>query len=423
MDSELNSLLNKINKFCTFGSVLGLSRMEDLCEKLDHPEESLNVIHVAGTNGKGSVCRYIYEALREAGFSVGLYISPFITVFNERIEMNGNHISDDDLIYYSEMVLSVAKEMNEAPTEFELITAIALKYFSDKKTDYVVLEVGLGGRGDSTNIVKNPLISVITSIGLDHMERLGNSAAEIAYEKAGIIKNNVPVISAAIPDKAKEVISKIALINNSEFVDTTEVKYKILDKDIYKSEYQIDGVNIAIFMGGEHQITNSVTAYETLKKLRSIGKVNITDDEIVNGFKKAKQPGRFEVFNNNPYVIIDGAHNVDGAVALTNTLKTNFVGAKILLVIGILKDKAYNSMIDEFIKITDEFIVTEPNNLRKLSAIKLSKALEDKGAKCLIEPVPKEAYKRAMEIKSNYDVIVFAGSLYLIGEIRSFLVD
>ncbi|NLY81936.1 MAG: bifunctional folylpolyglutamate synthase/dihydrofolate synthase [Clostridiales bacterium] len=423
MESEINGILNKIHKFCTFGSVLGLSRMEELCEKLSHPEENLNVIHVAGTNGKGSVCRYIYEVLRTSGYLVGLYTSPFITVFNERIEINGSYIDDEDLIYYSELVLNIAKEMKEPPTEFELITAIGLKYFSDKKLDYVILEVGLGGRGDSTNIVKTPLISVISSIGLDHTDRLGNSLAEIAWEKAGIIKNNVPVISAVIPEKAKEVISRTAMMKSAEFIDTSELEYEILNEDIYRSEYKADGLNLTITMGGKHQITNSLTAYETLKKLRNMGKLSVTDDDIIKGFKKARQPGRFEVFNKDPYVIIDGAHNIDGVVALSSTLRTNFKDSKILLVVGILKDKAYNNMAKELVKITDEFIVTEPDNLRKLSAIRLSEALESNGAKCLIEPILKEAYDRAMEIKNDYDVIVFAGSLYLVSEVRSYLVD
>ena len=380
MESEINGILNKIHKFCTFGSVLGLSRMEELCEKLSHPEENLNVIHVAGTNGKGSVCRYIYEVLRTSGYLVGLYTSPFITVFNERIEINGSYIDDEDLIYYSELVLNIAKEMKEPPTEFELITAIGLKYFSDKKLDYVILEVGLGGRGDSTNIVKTPLISVISSIGLDHTDRLGNSLAEIAWEKAGIIKNNVPVISAVIPEKAKEVISRTAMMKSAEFIDTSELEYEILNEDIYRSEYKADGLNLTITMGGKHQITNSLTAYETLKKLRNMGKLSVTDDDIIKGFKKARQPGRFEVFNKDPYVIIDGAHNIDGVVALSSTLRTNFKDSKILLVVGILKDKAYNIMAKELVKITDEFIVKEADNLRKRSAIRLSEALESNGA-------------------------------------------
>lgn len=154
-----------------------------------------------------------------------------------------------------------------------------------------------------------------------------------------------------------------------------------------------------------------------------MGKLSVTDDDIIKGFKKARQPGRFEVFNKDPYVIIDGAHNIDGVVALSSTLRTNFKDSKILLVVGILKDKAYNNMAKELVKITDEFIVTEPDNLRKLSAIRLSEALESNGAKCLIEPILKEAYDRAMEIKNDYDVIVFAGSLYLVSEVRSYLVD
>ncbi len=187
--------ISKIHEFLRFGTVLGLERMNALLSKLDNPQEDLKVIHVAGTNGKGSVCRYIYEALREAGYRTGLYTSPYLEVFNERIEMDGAYISDEDLEQLTNRVLEKVEEMTaeglESPTEFEVVTAIAFLYFSEKKADYVVLEVGLGGRGDSTNVVKKPLASVITSISLDHTDRLGNTIGEIAAEKAGIIKEGM----------------------------------------------------------------------------------------------------------------------------------------------------------------------------------------------------------------------------------------
>jgi dihydrofolate synthase/folylpolyglutamate synthase len=421
MDSDISQTLEKIHSFCTFGSILGLDRMKKLCDKIDNPEKGLRVIHVGGTNGKGSVCRYIYEVLIGAGYKVGLYTSPYINIFNERIELNGKQISDEDLIMYSEMLMSMAKGMEEPPTEFELITAIALKYFKDKNADFVILEVGLGGRGDSTNIIDKPLISVITSIGFDHMDRLGNTLSEIAYEKAGIIKEGVPVVSAVYPFDAKEVIITKAEEKNADFIDVTGFNYDIITEEINESKYRIDAMDISLSMGGKHQIINSLTAYKALVNLRDRDVIGFSNEQLREGFKRAKQPGRMEIFGDNPKIIIDGAHNIDGILALSKTIRKSYMNAKILIIVGVLRDKTYDEMLGELALLTDEFIATEPNNERKLSSLSVAEALEAHGAKCLIEPNPKDAFERAMEIKDNYDVIVFAGSLYLIGEIRSFL--
>ena len=206
--------IKRIHEFERFGSVLGLERMEILLAKLGNPHRDLKAIHVAGTNGKGSVCRYLYEALQENGYRVGLYISPFIRRFNERIQFDGQEISDEDLESCSRKVLEKAEEMvregADSPTEFEVVTAIAFLYFAEKKADFVILEVGLGGRGDSTNVVEKPLISIITSISYDHMDRLGSTLEEIAGEKAGIIKDGVPVVSNVDQREAAAVIARIA---------------------------------------------------------------------------------------------------------------------------------------------------------------------------------------------------------------------
>ncbi len=421
MDSDISQTLDKIHSFCTFGSILGLERMQELCDRMNNPEDKLKVVHVGGTNGKGSVCRYVYEVLIEAGYKVGLYTSPYVNIFNERIEVNRQQIKDEDLISYSELVMKYAEDMKEPPTEFELITAIALKYFSDKNLDFVILEVGLGGRGDSTNIIKEPLISVITSIGFDHMDRLGNTLSEIAYEKAGIIKNGVPVVSAVYPTEAKDVIKSVAEKNNSKFIDVTKNEYDIITENIHESKYFMDGSNLSISMGGKHQIINSITAYKTIANLNDRNVVDVSKKQIKEGLIKAKQPGRIEVFGDKPKIILDGAHNTDGIFALSKTIRKNYMSDKILIIVGVLKDKSYDEMMGELALLTDEFIVTEPQNDRKLNSVILSEAIEAHGAKCLIEPNPKDAFERAMEIKDDYDVIVFAGSLYLIGEIRGFL--
>ena len=208
--TNASSAIEKIEEFQRFGSILGLERMNALLELLGNPQDELKIIHVAGTNGKGSICRYIYSVLQAAGYKTGLFTSPFLEVFNERIELDGKYISDEELAEYTERVLTCVETLTtrgeQSPTEFEVITAIAFLYFKEKGCDYAVMEVGLGGRGDSTNVCKSPLISVIASISYDHTDRLGNTIAEIAAEKAGIIKEGCPVVTSAEAEDALKVI-------------------------------------------------------------------------------------------------------------------------------------------------------------------------------------------------------------------------
>ena len=255
--------IGKIHEFEKFGSVLGLERMTKLLDILGNPQDELKVIHVAGTNGKGSTCKFIYSVLQECGYKVGLYTSPFLEIFNERIEFDGNYISDEDLSVYTDRVLAAVKQMTDAglqsPTEFEVITAIAFLYFKEKKTDYVVLEVGLGGRGDSTNVCKKPLISVITSISYDHTDRLGNTLAEIASEKAGIIKDGCPVVTSAEADEALAVIEQAAAEHGSMYFETRNLPCLITAETFGGSKFDIDiqGVtfkNLEISMIGRHQV-------------------------------------------------------------------------------------------------------------------------------------------------------------------------
>ena len=217
----------RIGEFNRFGSILGLDRMRELLEHLKHPEQGLKFIHVAGTNGKGSTCKYIYESLRFNNYKVGLYSSPYIELFNERIAFDGEDIPDDDLERLTDIVIEKCDEIvalgHDSPTEFEVVTAIALMYFKEQNADYVILEVGLGGRGDSTNVIEKPLISVITSIDYDHTDRLGTTLSEIASEKAGIIKKGVPVVSNVTDDSAREVIESRASEKGAEFIDVSEV--------------------------------------------------------------------------------------------------------------------------------------------------------------------------------------------------------
>ena len=421
--------IEKIHEFERFGSILGLERMTGLLEILGNPHEDLKVIHVAGTNGKGSTCRYMYSVLQEAGYKTGLYTSPFLEKFNERIELDGEMISDEDLAYYTDVVLKAVKTMTDrglqSPTEFEVVTAIAFVYYKEKQCDYVILEVGLGGTGDSTNVCSKPLVSVIASVSMDHMDRLGNTIEMIAAEKAGIIKKGCPVVTSVKDAKALAVIEEKARELGCKFIATNNLNVTITKESLAGSVFdapKFDGVTIS--MNGRHQVENACLALTTLNLLRIEGKIKLFDSDIYNGLKKAKQPGRFEVMSEideKPVIIIDGAHNEDGAKALAETMINLCQGKKTLMVTGMLKDKDVSAIIDSFMKITDDFVITEPDNPRKMDAVQLAELFMDRGAKCQVKSNPEEACSIALSKKDEYDVIVFAGSLYLIGKIRSIL--
>lgn len=437
--------ITKIHAFEKFGSILGLERMNVLLELLGNPQEDLKVLHVAGTNGKGSICRYLYCALQAAGYKTGLYISPYIEVFNERIEAGGSYISDEDLAAYTDRVLEKVKVMEasgqQSPTEFEVITAVAFLYFKEQNCDYVVLEVGLGGRGDSTNVCKEPLISVIASISFDHMDRLGNTLAEIAAEKAGIIKDGCPVVTSCESEEALEVIRSAAEEHQSMYTETRHVPYTIKKESLTGYTFDVDfqGVefhDLEISMTGEHQIKNAVAALAALCILEERGDINLPRTALYEGFKAAKQPGRLEVMavetlagevqhgdEVKPLVILDGAHNQDGARVLKKAMEAFFKEKKILMVTGMLADKDVEAVTGYFAQITKHFVVTEPDNPRKMTAQALAEQMEKQGACCSAEADLEKACKTALQRadREGFDVVLFAGSLYLIGAARGIL--
>lgn len=446
---EKRSAEEKIAGFLRFGSRLGLERMTVLMHKLGDPQDGLEYIHVAGTNGKGSITRYIYESLIEAGYSVGIYTSPFIEKFNERIEANRKVISDEELEECTDEVLAKVNEMisegMDSPTEFEVMTAIAFLWYSRIRCDAVVLEVGLGGRGDSTNIIKTPVVSVIASISYDHMDRLGSTITEIAGEKAGIIKAGCPVVVSTEREEALEVFRKKAAELGSPLYDTRKIaKYNIkelrpdgavfdysltFEKSSEKGQSLFGDVHfedIEIGMGGEHQVIN---ATEAITALLVQDKFDVSEDAIRRGLKRAKQPGRFDIMykpadasmNSNPWVILDGAHNKDAAFRLRNAVKQFFPDKSVLFVCGVLADKDVDGILDEFTQIGTDFIATEPENDRKLSSYELAKAIHERGKLVYEMPKPEDALALAMSIAKGYDVVLFTGSLYLIGKIRTLL--
>lgn len=425
--------IKRIESFQRFGSVLGLERMTRLMAALGDPQDSLRYIHVAGTNGKGSVCRYLYEVLLAAGYSVGMFTSPYIEDFRERIELDGEMITMADLSEATGLVVAAADQMvmegMDSPTEFEIVTAIAFVYYAKKCPDFVILEVGLGGLGDSTNIIKKPLITIITSIGHDHMDRLGDSLARIAAEKAGIIKPGVPVVVSVEETEAAKVIAKTAYDKKSPLMDATKLKPTgiITTKGGSIFDLVIQGIRypeMEISMAGEHQVRNGVTALYAIEILRKNSIIKVNLDGVRTGMKRAKVKGRFEIIGDKPCFILDGAHNREGVEALVHAVDRHFYGKKILYVVGILADKEVDLMLDcltAYAAGSGAFIATEPNNPRKLPADILCKKILERGCDCIAAPNPLDALDIAAKRAGEFDAILFTGSFYMIGEIRKVL--
>ena len=412
-----------------------LSRMRRLMDKLGNPQDNLRFIHIAGTNGKGSVSRFIYEILEASGYRAGIFTSPYIERFNERIEVDQNLISDSDLNRLTDTVMKAAealgKELEEAGslepgetpvTEFDMITAAAFFYFNEVKADPVVLEVGLGGRGDSTNVIRNPLACVITTIGMDHTDRLGNTLGKIAGEKAGIIKTGCTVISAVTGEEAKSVIRDKALEQNAEFIDVSEIKTQIIERSLAGTEFTVSGdKSYRIRMAGGHQVRNALTAIKTTDVLLRNGSVKTDEAAVRKGLAAAVQPGRMEVIRReSPVIVLDGAHNPEGAEALTKTCGALFGGKRLLIVTAMMKDKDIDGILSSFAKAADGFIFTRTEDLRSAEPEMLAERAAAFGAMGETSGGAGDAVNKALEA-ADFDVIIFAGSLYLIGEVRHIL--
>ncbi len=422
-------IINKIHSFGWLGSRLGLERMNKLLELLGNPQRHMKVIHVTGTNGKGSVCRFIYSILQKQGYNVGLYTSPFLERFTERIEYNGMEISKNDLVQCALPVFEAADHMVsrgfDSPTEFEIVTAIAFNYYKKKEMDYLVLEVGLGGRGDATNIIEQPIVSVITTISLEHTQYLGDSLSKIAFEKAGIIKHGCPAVTSVRKYEALKIIEKTSiekkcLLSKVPLHQISNIRSSLRG---YAFDFTYGAnlyPNLETSMIGRHQIENAATAVTTAEVLKKQG-VHIDKRAMYEGIKVAKQNGRFEVISQNPFIIIDGAHNTEGITALRDTLSQLFEDEKILLCIGMMKDKNISEIIDTIMPSVQEIIVTEPENDRKMDAYQLCEMIQKHKKTCIPIPDIIQACEKALKRSPDFDVILFTGSLYLIGKVRGYI--
>ncbi len=397
--------LSYIHSLQSFGSVLGLERIRELCEKLGNPQNELRFIHVAGTNGKGSTCNMLANIYRKAGLSVGLYTSPFIVDFRERIQLNGEYIEKEELARLCERV----KNTGVFVTEFEFITALAFLYYKEKGADLVVLEVGLGGRFDATNIINEPICSVITRIDLDHTAYLGDTVDKIAFEKCGIIKNGSPTVSYPIQyEEALEVIKE-----NTDSLTIPDLgRLKIISSDKSGNTFIYKDIEYKTKLIGEHQVYNAITAIETAK---TVG--GVTDRNISDGIAEVTVPARVELIIETPIVVLDGSHNPDGAEALAEVMKN--YNNDIVAIIGMMADKDCEMFLKRILPYCKAAItVTVLENPRTISAEEL-KVLAEKYCKDVTSVASyDDAIALAKEKSRGKKPIFVCGSLYLASAVR-----
>lgn len=417
-----------ITEVGNFGSNYGLERTHKLLEYLGNPEKDLKLIHIAGTNGKGSTTSMITEILMGAGYKVGMYTSPFIEEFEERIQINRRNIPKETLAnLIDEVKVAVERVIEEGynhPTEFEIITVLMLLYFKKEKIDFGVIEVGLGGRLDSTNVII-PILQVITSISFDHTNLLGNTLEEIAGEKAGIIKKNIPTVIYPQEEEALKVIkNKCAAMESDLYTaDKDNMKFvKVVNEDKpyqllkYKEEF-----NIFLPLLGEHQILNLSVAMKVIEVLNNRKIVNITTESIIKSIKNVTWKGRLEVLSNNPYVVIDGAHNIQGIKTLSRNIKKYFKYENLHLILGILADKDVEEMIKIITPIAKQVYAVTPNSIRAELADDLKNEIVKYNANCRAFDEYEEAYLEALKNAKENDIILTSGSLYMIGDMRKII--
>lgn len=409
-----------IHSLTRFGSQLSLERMRKLLNLMGNPQDKLKFIHVAGTNGKGSTVKMCSEILKTANYKVGMYISPFVIEFRERFQINNKMIEKMDFARLTKYVDKFAKQLEkdgEQVTEFEMITAIAFKFFEENKCDIVCLEVGLGGRFDATNIIKTPLCAIITSISLDHTAILGDSIEQITHEKAGIIKEKTNVISYPLQEpNAVAVLMEACANKNSKLILPNKNAVEILECDVIGSKFRYDGEKYSLKLVGQHQIYNAVSAIEAMKILRR-NSFDISDSDIKIGLKKAKFPARFEIMSKNPLIIVDGAHNTQAAESLAQSLSKIKAEPKIAIM-GMMKDKDYNSVVSLISKECENIITIPVDNPRSIDEESLAKTAKHYCDDVLAMTDYNHALYKALDLAGEKGTVIICGSFYMASDMR-----
>ena len=411
---------NYYHSLLTFGIMPGLERINLLLERLGNPQKSLRCIHVAGTNGKGTVCSFIASVLKTAGYKTGLYTSPYIVDFRERIRVDGEMITESELEDVTQTVRAEIEKLRTEDviiTEFEAVTAAAFLHYKNSGCDFVVLETGLGGRFDATNVIDRPIVSVITSVSLDHVNILGNTLGEIAYEKCGIIKNDCPVVtnSAQNTDVIK-VIKEQSEVRNSALTVADVSAIKVLDETIKGSDIFYAGRSVFVPFPGKHQTENCITALTVINLLKEQG-IAISENAIREGIAKTRNPARCEVVSENPLVILDGCHNEDSARALCSVMEKNLKCKKISAVMGMMADKDIDKVLLLMLPYFAKVYTVTPSNPRAINADELaSKINRLRGNAESFENIY-DAYDYALKNTGADDVLFVCGSLYLCSDI------
>ncbi len=405
------------------GSVYGLDTMRELLRRLKNPQEKLNIVHIAGTNGKGSILTMIESVMMENNYHTGKYPSPCIGADEEKFLYDKKPIAREKLFYYMEKIKVVSEQMKEEglplPTVFEIETALAFLYFADAKTDIVLLETGMGGLLDATNVIEHPIVTVFSSISMDHMNFLGDSIEKIAEQKAGIIKEGCPVVCYDMEEKALAILKKEARKKNCPF-------YVAKKDDIKRGEESFEGQTFffqqkqyKISLLGEHQVYNTATAVLAIEQLKET--YHLSEEKIKEGLLKTKWPARLELVKREPLMFLDGAHNEDAAKYLANFIQKHFTNRRIIYIIGVLADKQYKEMIKHTAKFADYIFTITPPSPRALCAKELEKEVKKENDNAKAMESLELAYFEAKKMAKKEDIIFAFGSLSFMREMKRIL--
>ena len=404
------------------GSQLGLERMRELMNRLGNPQNELRFVHIAGTNGKGSVCAMLSEILFRAGYRTGRFISPFVERFRERIRVDKADISEDELTALVQFVKPHVEAMKEKPTEFELITGIAFLYFKNKGCDIVVLEVGLGGRLDATNIIPPPEVAVITNIGIDHEDILGHTLEEIVVEKAGIIKRNTKVVVCKQDEVIRNVIQNRCVEMDAD-ISITDVDQRVivsssLDCQVMHYRHRKE---LKLRLLGRYQFDNLMLVLDTVDLLIRKG-YTVPDSAIYRGIEVVKWPGRFEVIHKQPICIVDGAHNPKGVEAFIQGIEEYFPDKKITFVMGVMKDKDYKEMVRQLTPLAHKFVVVGGRQERFLPSAELKKEVEKRfGGEIRNAGMIENAMAYILDTSTQEEIVCILGTLHQVGQVKLFM--
>lgn len=405
------------------GSVPGLSRTQTLLSLIGNPEKKLKFVHIAGTNGKGSTAAMTASILRKAGYKTGLYTSPYIYRFNERMQVDGEQISDEDLAAVTEWIKPFADSMEESPTEFELVSCIAFEYFLRKGCDIVVLEVGMGGALDSTNVIEVPEVAVITNIGLDHTDYLGNTLEEIAFNKAGIFKEGGNAVIYRGTPGVEAVFEQVCAEKNISLKKADFDSLQLHHHDLFGQNFSCGAYeHLQLPLLGDHQLHNAAVVLAVVDTLIEKG-WKISRQNIYDGMRDVSWPGRFDIVCRDPLFIIDGGHNPQCLEALVKNIQDYLKGKRVIALTGVLADKDYADMYKPVMPLVEQFVCVTPPNPRCLQAAELAAHLQSVGATTSACEDIRQGVCKALELAGSDGVVLCFGSLYTIGSIRDALLE